>query len=281
MKSINDFKPEKDFLICFDSDGCVMNTMEAKHSLCFGPCMIQEWHLSYLGEEILDRWKEINLYTITRGINRYRGLAMALTEIDKKYRAINGVDKLNGWVSSSPELSDEALEKEIELHPDEIIFQKALQWSRAVNRSIDALPIEKKLPFPSASDALKLAHLHADVAIVSAANRDAVLEEWEANGFLGYVDVFLSQSDGKKPLCLNKLIQKGYEKDRLLMCGDSEGDLLAAEENDVCFYPILVGREEESFRQLISEGIGRLLSEDFKGEYQNKKIKEFYKNLGE
>ena len=281
MRSVDDFKPKKDFLICFDSDGCVMNTMEIKHSLCFAPCMIHQWNLAHLSEEITERWKEINLYTITRGINRYRGLALALTEIDRKYGQIKGVDKLREWAESSPELSDRAIEKEIQRHPDQIIFQKAREWSREVNRAVDALPDEKKLPFPFSREALELAHMRADIAIVSAANPDAVVEEWETQGFLWYVDVIMSQRDGKKPICIKKLCDRGYEKSRVLMCGDSEGDLLAARDNGVYFYPILARREEESFRRFISEGMKKFFAGEYGGEYQERLIAEFDNNLGE
>lgn len=280
MKRIDQFKPKQEFLVCFDSDGCVMNTMEIKHSLCFAPCLIREWNLSHLSEEITSRWKEINLYTITRGINRYRGLALMLTEINRKYGNIKGVDRLNEWVNATDELSDRALEEEINPHPDEIIFQKALEWSRDVNRTIDSLPGEKKLPFPLSREALELSHRGADLAVVSAANREAIVEEWEMHGFLGYVDVILSQSDGKKAACLKRLSEMGYEKGRVLMCGDSEGDLMAARECGVYFYPILARREEESFQGFISEGLQRFFAGEFGGEYQDRLIFDFYKNLG-
>ena len=280
MKRIDEFKAKKEFLICFDSDGCVMNTMEVKHSLCFAPCMIRRWNLSHLSEEIIGRWKEINLYTITRGINRYRGLAIMLTEINRKYGNIKGVDRLNDWLNRTDELSDGALEREIDRHPDEIILQKALEWSREVNQTVDSLPDEKKLPFPLSIQALELSHKGADLAVVSAANREAIVEEWEMHGLIGYVDVIMSQSDGKKPACLKKLSDMGYEKGRVMMCGDSEGDLLAARDQGIYFYPILARREEESFRRFISEALDKFFSGEFGGEYQDRLISEFYKNLG-
>ena len=88
MNEISSFKKHKNYLLCVDSDGCVMDTMDIKHSLCFGPAMIDEWNLHPWEEEILVRWKEINLYNITRGINRFKGLALALSEINEKYKAL-------------------------------------------------------------------------------------------------------------------------------------------------------------------------------------------------
>ena len=94
MVNLDEFKKNKDFLICVDSDGCAMDTMDIKHFKCFGPCMIKEWNLSKWEEEILERWNQINLYSMTRGINRFAGLSKALEEIDKKYCEIDGIADL-------------------------------------------------------------------------------------------------------------------------------------------------------------------------------------------
>ena len=80
------FKKEKDFLVCVDSDGCAIDSMDIKHIRSFGPCMVVEWGLQEWKEEILTRWNDINLYTLTRGINRFKGLSMALQEINEKYK---------------------------------------------------------------------------------------------------------------------------------------------------------------------------------------------------
>ena len=43
--TLDTFKKDKDYLICVDSDGCAMDTMDIKHFNCFGPCMVAEWGL--------------------------------------------------------------------------------------------------------------------------------------------------------------------------------------------------------------------------------------------
>ena len=68
--TLQEFKKTKDYLICVDSDGCAMDTMDIKHFRCFGPCMVEEWGLEKWAGPILERWNEVNLYTMTRGINR-------------------------------------------------------------------------------------------------------------------------------------------------------------------------------------------------------------------
>ena len=103
MSIFDRFEKKHDFLVCVDSDGCVMDTMNCKHFHCFGPCMVTEWGLEQWKDEILNRWNEINLFSMTRGINRFKGLAMALKEIDGKYKTITGVDALVDALVSGPE----------------------------------------------------------------------------------------------------------------------------------------------------------------------------------
>ena len=97
MKSLTDFQKTKEYLVCVDSDGCVMDTMDVKHIRCFGPCMVEEWDLQAWKDEILTSWNDVNLYTLTRGINRFKGLAIALKEVDEKYRKVEDVETLIRW----------------------------------------------------------------------------------------------------------------------------------------------------------------------------------------
>ena len=279
MVTLSEFKKTKDFLVCVDSDGCAMDTMDIKHIRCFGPCMVEVWKLQKWEKEILKRWNEINLYTITRGINRFKGLSIALTEINKQYQAIDGIQDLNFWSKNADELSNEALKREIENHPDKTIFKLALKWSENVNSSIKELPESEIKPFPLVKEALKLAHEKADIAIVSSANLGAVLDEWEKHGLLEHTDIVLTQNVGSKAFCISELLKKGYNKENVLMCGDAPGDLKAAETNEVFYYPILVKKEKESWQDFINQGFSHLLDGSYE-EYETIKKRDFYKNLG-
>ncbi len=108
------FVKNRNFLVCVDSDGCAMDTMDIKHIRCFGPCMVDEWGLEARRDEILSRWNEINLYTMTRGINRFKGLAMALEEIRDAGDDVGDIEPLKNWVANSPELSNDALKRAID-----------------------------------------------------------------------------------------------------------------------------------------------------------------------
>jgi len=277
------FVKKHDYLVCVDSDGCAMDTMNCKHIHCFGPCMVTEWGLEQWKEEILQRWNDVNLFLMTRGINRFKGLALALEEINAKYTPIEGVETLVNWVSTAPALSNDAVAQaaaDCEDPAGKKCLEKTLAWSKAVNVSIVALPEELKVPFPGAKEGLAAAHTFADVAVVSSANRDAVNEEWVNHGLMDHVDIVLAQDCGSKAHCIAEMLKFGYEKDHVLMVGDAPGDCDAAESNGVLYFPILVNKEGESWAELQETALSKLKDLTYAGAYQDGKKKEFLANLG-
>ena len=276
--TLQEFKKTKDYLICVDSDGCAMDTMDIKHIRCFGPCMVAEWGLEVWQDEILERWNVINLYSMTRGINRFKGLNMMLTEVDEKYTPIAGVADLTAWVNSGAAPSNDALQKAIDETGSEIL-KKALNWSKAVNAAIVELPEELKQPFPGAKEGLAAAAEFANVAIVSSANRDAVVEEWTKFKLLDHVDIMLAQDMGSKAHCIAEMLKFGYDKDKVLMVGDAPGDLDAAKVNGVFYYPILVRREAESWAEFRETAVDKLTAGAYGGVYQQEKLDAFLDNL--
>ena len=282
MSVFDFFEKKRDFLICVDSDGCAMDTMNCKHFHCFGPCMVEEWELDAWKDEILRRWNDINLFQMTRGINRFKGLAMALGEIHEKYTPIPGVEALQEWADNALQLSNDSLVEAIDKAKDQQakeILQKALQWSLAVNESITRLPEELKVPFAGVKEGLQAASQWADVAIVSSANRDAVEEEWQKYGLLEYADILLAQDCGSKSHCIDWMVGFGYKKDHVLMVGDAPGDCAAAEKNGVWFYPILVNWEEESWEGFVETALPAFLEGNY-GKLQKEKKQVFVENLG-
>ena len=280
MNSLEKFKKKKDFLICIDSDGCAMDTMDIKHIKCFGPCMINQWNLEKWKSPILKRWNEVNLYTLTRGINRFKGLALALEEINERYIPVEGLNEFIGWTHSTKELSNESLEGQIKIQKQNITcLKKALDWSRAVNASINELKYEEKLPFNGVYIRIKEAKKFADVAIVSSANEQAVLEEWKKHGLLDNVDIVLTQNTGSKAYCISRLVEKGYDRNNVLMVGDAVGDLDSAKSNNILYYLILVKKENQSWSRFTNETLELFISNAYKGKYEEKVIKEFKENL--
>lgn len=274
-----DYKKNKKYLVCVDSDGCAIDSMDIKHYRCFGPCMVEEWNLLTWSDEILKRWNDINLYTKTRGINRFKGLSMALQEINNQHIKIEDLETLVNWVETTNELSNASLQREIEKKQESISLKKALSWSNSVNTNIKKLPEEEILPFEKVKEALSLAHIDADVAIVSSANLGAVLEEWKRHELLPHTDIVLAQNAGTKAYCIQELLKFGYDSKDVVMCGDALGDMDAANKNNVNYFPILVRHEKESWEEFINNGFNKLKEGTFSGSYQEELINKFLKNL--
>ena len=59
--ALTDFTKKREFLICMDSDGCVMDTVRIKHSTVMCPELIRVFALDDHADFITAAWDEINL----------------------------------------------------------------------------------------------------------------------------------------------------------------------------------------------------------------------------
>ena len=271
------YEKSKDFLVCVDSDGCAMDTMEIKHRKCFAPEMIKTWGLYEKEDYILNLWYDLNLYTRTRGINRFKGLAETFKIISKEGIEIKDLESIINWVETTNELSNNSLKREIEKTNSEGL-KMALAWSLAVNESIENLPQDDE-PFEGVKVGLEGISKLADISVVSSANGEALDNEWNRHDLVKYLKALLGQEAGTKQHCIAELKKKGYDANKILMVGDAPGDLQAAQNNGVFFYPILVNREGFSWDRLLNEAVPKLIKGEFTKEYQDMLIKEFNDTL--
>jgi phosphoglycolate phosphatase-like HAD superfamily hydrolase len=271
--TIEQFIKSKRLIVCVDSDGCAMDTMEVKHRKCFAPKAIETWYLQAIEPRFLETWNIVNLYSKTRGINRFKGLVKTFEILTSEGIDMPSFSSILEWTNTSKELSNPALEKAIEKTGDDQLV-KALEWSRAVNKAINELPKDDK-PFPMVKEGLETISAVADVAIVSSANGGAVVSEWTRHELAPYIEVMLGQEAGSKADCIAQLKRNNYKDDEVLMVGDAPGDLEAAMKNGVLYYPILVGKEEFSWKRLASEALGKFVEGSYRGDYQQKLIDEF------
>lgn len=276
-EELKKFNKTKERLICIDSDGCVLDTMEIKHMRCFGPCLVYEWDLAKYREEIIRLWRKINLLSKDRGVNRFVGLGKVLEDINENYFRVEGLDGYLEWVKSAKELSNESAARAYEETGNPCI-KKALEWSELVNQSLMMVSMSKKQLFEGAMEAVKLSHECGDVAIVTSANGSEIRKEWKSLNIEQYTDVLVSQETGTKTRCLKALQEKGYDPQMMLMVGDSPSDLEAAREAGTFFYPILAYQERESWEEF-PEALKRFQEGTYEGAYQEQKILEFEKNL--
>ena len=222
------FTPKKEWLVCVDSDGCAMDTMDSKHHQAFCPQLIRVYGLEEYAGLITPHWMEVNLYSRTRGVNRFKGLAATMRMLAEHGVRVPGADELCAWVEKAPKLSNPALEEAVAAGGGAGL-QKALEWSRAVNAAIAAMGDDSR-PFPGCREALAAIHVLTDTAVVSSANSEALAEEWTRHGLVQHMDVVLGQDAGTKEACLSALSAKGYAPGHVLMVGDALGDLAAAAE---------------------------------------------------
>ena len=275
---IQDFQKTKDFLVCVDSDGCAMDTMDVKHIEAFGPEAVNIWDLHHINDHFLEVWNDINLYTKTRGINRFKGVVTTFAALEAEGIEMPDISSFKKWAETTNELSAPSLERAIAETNDEQL-KKALEWSHAVNRTIEEKLAGNDKPVEGAKEGLEAANNVANVAIVSSANGVAVLDEWTRHELAVHVDVMLGQEAGTKAYCIEQMKKFGFDNTHVLMVGDAPGDLDAAEKNGVFYYPILVGKEKFSWDRFQNEALGKFLDGSFEGEYQQQLIEEFNSNL--
>lgn len=250
-----------DYLLCFDSDGTIMDTMTVKHRRAFAPAFIEEFGISHHAQEITDHWLKENLYTKTRGMNRFQGLDEILRFSEGLGYSFPGREEFSSWVNSTPTFSMDLLQIEMESHPENLVFAKAYSWSKKVNALIALLPPSH--PFDGVKEVLRQLR-GCDLLGVSSANAKAVKEEWEKEGIYSLFMGVMTQEDGTKSEIIAKALTLGYDPSRVVMVGDALGDYQAAKKNRVSFYPIFPKKEAESWRRFIDEVYVPLT----KGEYE-------------
>lgn len=265
---LENYQKTHDYLLCIDSDGCAIDAMNSKHFTCFGPCVFDVWKIANQ-EAFLEIWNDVNLYSKTRGINRFKGLVLSFQRYQAEGYDFEPIDDLTTWIAEAKELSDVSLLKQIEKTKSEFL-KKVLTWSEMVNAKIKTLP--EGLPFKNVLETLETANQSADIVIVSSANKQAIRNEWEGSGLSTSVNVLMSQENGSKADCIRQL-KSFYEVNKIMMLGDALGDADAAKSNDVWFYPILVNEEEASWLLFKDEIFECFLDGnygDYQGEFINK-----------
>ena len=78
------FDPKHDYLVGIDSDGCAFDTMELKHKECFIPNTINYYELQGVSKYAREAAEFVNLYSKSRGINRFPALIETLEWLQKR-----------------------------------------------------------------------------------------------------------------------------------------------------------------------------------------------------
>jgi phosphoglycolate phosphatase-like HAD superfamily hydrolase len=278
-----EISPQKPFLVGIDSDGCVFDTMEVKHKECFIPNIINSYGLQPISKFAREAAEFVNLYSKSRGINRFPALVEALEWLQKRPEVIARnikieiPESLRNWIKTETKLGNPALKKAVESSGDPHLKQ-ALDWSLAVNETVEKF-VRNVPPFPYVRESLAKLAEQADMLVVSATPNDALEREWEEHGIAHFVEAICGQEVGTKKEVLTNA--KKYDAGKTLMIGDAPGDYNAAKANAALFFPINPGHEDASWKRLLDEGIDRFFGGTFAGDYQQRLLDEFDQYLPE
>lgn len=271
--------PQHEYFVGIDSDGCIFDTMEIKHKECFIPNIIRYWRLQPVSKYAREAAEFVNLYSKWRGINRWPALVMVFDllrerpEVQRRRAAIPEAPQIRAFIASGGPLSNASLKELIaETHDPELM--QALEWSEAVNRTIEEIVFGVP-PFPYVRESLERMAERADMVVVSQTPTEALVREWQEHGLDGYVRAIAGQEMGTKADHLRFASAGKYAEGRVLMIGDAPGDLKAARANRALFFPINPGREDESWERFYKEALPRFLNGEYTGDYEAALIREF------
>ena len=278
------FKPAHDFFIGVDSDGCVFDTMELKHKECFAPMFIKHFRLQTAGKYAREVWDFVNLYSKTRGMNRFPALSRSLAllrqrpEVIARQVAVPETKALDEWIARESKLGNAALKQAVEAGNQALA--PVLDWSLAVNRAVEDI-VTGVPPFPFFRESLEKMNRKADVIVVSQSPTEALEREWKEHGIEGRVRILAGQELGTKTEHIRFAAGGKYPPEKMLMIGDAPGDYQAARGNQALFYPIVPGREEASWERFYQESLDRFFAGKYAGDYEAGLIREFDASLPE
>lgn len=288
-EKLKNFPRAKKFLIAIDSDGCVFDSMNPKQIVVFHPKTMEFYGLWGIESYLREVAEFVNLFSKTRGCNRFVALQHIYRFLKerpdvKKVLSEGGISladtaSLDDYIRTYKDISlgNPTLE-EYTKKISEPSLSKLLEWSKSVNLTI-AKKIKNIPPFAEVRESLELASKKANLVVVSQTPYEALDREWKEHDLDGYVDAIAGQEMGKKEDHIRIAAQKKYTHDKILMIGDAPGDKKAADGNGALFYPIIPGRETQSWEKLLEEALPKFFEGTFAGAYQENLLAEFDRAL--
>ena len=276
---LKSFEPRREYFVGIDSDGCAFDTMEPKHKECFCPTTVWKWDLAAVSKFAREAWDFVNLYSKTRGCNRFLALQHVMNflrdrrEVQARGARIPELAELAAWTERETKLGNPALEAEVQRtgNPE---LARCLDWSTTINETVARI-VKGVPPFPGVRESLELLEGQADMIVVSATPCEALEREWREHGVARFMSVIAGQEMGKKAEHLGLCAKGKYPPEKVLMVGDAPGDLKAARANDAMFYPVNPGHEEESWQRFVEVAGPKFLAGEYTREYEADLVAEF------
>lgn len=276
QEELINLQPRHRFFIGIDSDGSVFDTMELKQKECFCPNVIKFFELQTISKYARETWEFVNLYSKSRGCNRFIGIDIFFELMSKRKDVLNrnpqlpDITPLREWIKMEKKLGMPALEKYARKVHNPVI-ELVLRWSKKVNSDIEEMVYGMR-PFPNVRKTLQKINSLADSMVVSQTPIEALVREWKENKIHDLVDVIAGQEHGTKTEHIAMAAANKYPADNMLVIGDSLGDKHAAKSNGAHFYPINPGQEDASWERLYHESLDRFFAGTYAGDYEGKLI---------
>lgn len=284
------FKKTKDFLVAIDTDGCVTDNMNGKHMMVFQPHYMEFYHLWRIESYFREVSEYYNLFSVNRGCNRFLAVQYSIKALygredvrqvlKEKGVCLPELQPLNDYIAHCEKnklgLGNPSLEEYLNNRPMNLYYYKLLGWSEAVNRTFPFLKIP---PFENVKESLEIMSEKADIMVVSQTPYEDLVNFWEYNGLLPYIQTIAGQEMGKKGHHIETVRKNcGYDSSKILMLGDADGDLKAVKQNSGLFYPVSAGHEREAWKNLPGF-FEKFIQGGYAGETENQLLDDFSKVL--
>ena len=288
QQALHDFQPQHEFFVGIDSDGCVFNSMEVKHNDCFSVNLVKHFGLASISRQVHQAWDFVNLYSTTRGTNRFKAILLVcdflreMPLVQNMGVAVPELSYLREWSETETKLGNPALQAAIDNatggRHDEL--SQVMEWSLGVNESVAEI-VYNLPPFPGVRETLQRLQDKADVIVVSATPDEALQREWVEHEIDNYVAVIAGQEMGTKTEHLTITTKDRYAENHVLMLGDSPGDLKAARDVGALFFPVNPGSEDASWQLFLDEAMEKFFNGEYAGTYESALIDRFQELLPE
>ncbi|HEY0712518.1 MAG TPA: HAD family hydrolase, partial [Polyangia bacterium] len=238
--------------------------------------------LQALSRQVHQAWDFVNLYSQSRGCNRFKAIVSvfehlrAMPRVKKAGIKIHDLKYLTQWTKTETQLGNPKLKEKLATATGEEKAELELvyAWSKGVNQTIEEI-VHNLPPFPKVEPCLQKLRERADIMVVSATPQEALDREWAEHGIDKYVALIAGQEMGSKTEHLTLAAKGKYAGENILMVGDAPGDFKAARDVGALFYPINPGDEEASWERFFEEGIPKFFSKQYAGAYEAKLLADF------
>lgn len=283
--ALRNLQPTHEFFIGIDSDGCVFDSMEVKQKEFFIPAALRYFNLFPISKLVRETWEFVNLYSSFRGGNRFPAMVRVFELLAGREEIIDAgirlpdMTALKEWIKTETRLGNATLRKYYEKSFN-LSLEVILRWSETVNREIGEW-LHDIPPFHHAKKTMEKISVFSDIIVVSQTPYEALEREWLENDLKKYVRMIAAQEHGTKTEHIALAAKGKYPDNKILLIGDAFGDLNAAKNNGVLFYPIIPGKEDKSWELFLNAGLEKFVKGTFAGKYEESLVLDFKKSLPE